>query len=468
MPLYTIPLAPHSSLPHSRTHLSSLPSRKRKRTPSLSPSPTPSSNDEGPPAATNPLSLTPAEIAQYKLAGLDLDQEVPGTGEDAFPHRALRDQGSPTRNRRKGKGKEAETEADGEYGNREKRRRERGKDGLRTQHLGVLTAILHKCLLGGDIQRASRAWAMLIRAQVSGHAIDLRGSGYWGIGAELLIRSLDAPPQPENLDGNADGDGVRRARETDSGRRWGTKEGLEKAKNFYEHLILQYPYKRQFHESVNALDFWPAMVGCEIYGVQWEEKDALRNVTEAEENVEESTSGSSSEYSEREGENPFAIEERKKTRKRERREQKYAQQRDLIRRTALVESEKIAARLDDLMTSPPYSDSHILLRLRGMLALYIGDLSVPSRPIEEDEDIEDQETLDNNHRLGLGGRDTERRILLRRRLIEFHRGKEKQSGDRSRARALFDRIRREGGKVGINMEPLEGEGNREDLYDTDE
>jgi len=490
MPLFALPLPPTATTSRSRTQFSDLPIRKRKRLPS----PTFSDNDEQslldaepdtlPASITNPLSLTPDEIAQYKLAGLELNERVPGVKD--FPHRGLGERFSakpkPTPKDLKGKGKEKELdethEGEGNEGAGEEevaKKKERGPL-LRLQHLGVLTAILHRCLLEGDIPRASRAWAMLIRAEVGGHAIDIRGSGYWGIGAELLVRSLDRfnrrkrnddeiDSEDQDQDGNEEVEGVGE-------KRWGTKEGLEKAKDYYERLILQYPYKRQFHGSVSALDFWPAMLGCEVYGIQYERKEGLRRAVEKEEGEEDGL-GSESEQSEEgldeeEDDGGFVAEEGRKLRRRRRKDERLWRERDEIRQTALAASEKIAARMDELMTAPPYSDSHVLLRLRGMIALYIGHLSVPALPVEEDDETEGAEMLERQIRLGTGGSDTERRLLWRQRLAEHEKGKKKQQEERTRAKKLFDRIRADGGRVGGNLSALDDDDDNDEYQDAEE
>ena len=381
----------------------------------------------------------------------------------------------------KGKGKEKapitrEEEEDGDEikkgdaeGDVKEERAERGPR-LRLQHLSVLTTILQRCLLEGDIQRASRAWAMLIRAQVGGRGVDLRGSGYWGIGAELLIRSLD---RKRNYSYDEESDNEE---EEEGMKRWGRKEGLEKARDYYERLILQHPYKRQFDGSVSALDFWPAMVGCEIYGIQFEEKEGLRRVAREEEEDEGGErSGSQSEESEDDAEDDnagvdgaFAVHQRRKTRRMRRRAERRWVERDEIRKTALVASEKIAARLDDLMTTPPYSDSHNLLRLRGMIALYLGDLSIPEMPLDEADEEDQGEVAEGKRPLRSADRDTERRFLYRQRLSDHERGREKRKEEQERARKLFDRISREGGDVEDIKMPQEEDEDAEEFYDAEE
>jgi hypothetical protein len=311
---------------------------------------------------------------------------------------------------------------------------------------------------------------MLIRAQVGGRGVDLRGSGYWGIGAELLIRSLD---RKRNYSYDEESDDEE---EEEGMKRWGSKEGLEKARDYYERLILQHPYKRQFDGSVSALDFWPAMVGCEIYGIQFEEKEGLRRVAmEEEEDEGGERSGSQSEESEDDVEDDdagvdgaFAAHQRMKTRRMRRRAERRWVERDEIRKTALVASEKVAARLDDLMTTPPYSDSHNLLRLRGMIALYLGDLSIPEMPLDEANEKDQGENVEESRKLTSADRDTERRFLYRQRVSDHERGREKRKEEQERARKLFDRISREGGNVEDIKMPLEEDEDAEEFYDAEE
>jgi hypothetical protein len=333
MPVFALPLAYSSttqnwqpkSNPSSRVRFSSLPTRKRKRHVISQDSSTSedehlslSSSDDGTTAAsTNPLSLTPAEIAQYKLAGLEINEPLPVESIRDFPHRGLPPHGGtyrPKRGKAKGKDrarslsidsiedKDVRDEKDvSDQEEEEPAKRPEQGPRLRLQHLSVLTTILQRCLAEGDMKRATRAWSMLIRMQFSGQAIDLRGSGYWGIGAELLVSSLNSRKNKFPYNGQLDSDTELQdeviPQVGSNSRRWGTKEGLERAKEYFERLILQHPYKRQYDTSISALDFWPAMVGCEIYGIQYEQQDALAKLKKDEDDNEggESRSGSEDE-----------------------------------------------------------------------------------------------------------------------------------------------------------------------------
>ncbi|KAH6717271.1 hypothetical protein BKA61DRAFT_320923 [Leptodontidium sp. MPI-SDFR-AT-0119] len=467
MPLFALPLAPSSTTQNadsktSRVKFSNLPVRKRKR-----PRATEESSDDenssldgesAAPAATNPLSLTPLEIAQYQLAGLELDEELPEV--KGFPHRALPQSFGSKGKRGRVWGRETVEELDiegeekEEEGGKEDNEAERKSRGpwLRNQHLSVLTTILHRCLGEGDIQRASRAWAMLLRMQISGKGVDIRSTGYWEIGAGLLMRSLDKKRRYTYENDESDVEEEAVGEDTGVERRWGSREGLELVKSYYERLILEFPYNRQFQRSVSALDFWPAMVGCEIYGVQIEQKEGLRKVEKQEEKDDEDDgSGDESlDSDEIEEEDPeediFTMNQRRKEKVRRKRAEKRWVERDDVRRRALAASEKIAAKLEEVMTIPPYSDSHNLLRLRGMLALYIGDLSVPAMPLDQDEEDDEEAMGRKGQRLGGLDKNIERRFLYRQRVAEHERGQKVKRAERERAAKLFDRIISDGGE----------------------
>jgi len=450
MPLFALPLAETSNATNSRLHLASPSHEKRRRLRTRH-----SSSDEDSASengqlflepATNPLSLTPDEIAQYQLAGLKLNEDLPRVKD--FPHRGLVRRSVEKEEKRSRKGKEKEN-INGVKTDGESLRKKKGP-ALRSQHLSVLTAVLQKCLMDGDIPRATRAFAMLIRTQFGGHAVDIRSSGYWGIGAELLVRSIN---QTNTLaDGAEDSDGNEQRVKISRKKRWGTKDGLAKAKDYYEWLILEYPYKRQWDSAVTAIDFWPAMLGCEIYGIQLEHTEDLQKIENEEERDSDDEDGES-EHEEASqddtGDDEFATLQKRKVWRRHRLRKKRWQQKEDVRRTALKASESLAARMDEMMNPPPFSDNHALLRLRGMVALYIADLSVSALPIEEDNESDDQVPL-RSLRSGRG-KDPESRALHRQLLTDHELGKIKKEEEKVRASKLFERIRQDGGWLPGNL-----------------
>ncbi|KAI9736085.1 MAG: hypothetical protein M1818_006261 [Claussenomyces sp. TS43310] len=474
MPIFAIPYVLGSKRSAQRAHLDRHTTTKRKRA-SLSPTPdiedlddaVPSTADETPAlsaAITNPLSLTPAEIHQYRVAGLALDQNLPSAIDPHFPHRALPQEDRDTSILLNHRSKDAGSPEDGREKTPEPAR-------LRERHLGVLTTIMHRCLLEGDIARASRAWALLLRSQFGGLGVELRGSGYWGVGAELLMREGESAPRglerlglveghgeddiegdlsngSNGSNGEAEIQGEGGGSYIDEDIRWGSAAGLRRAKEYYERLILQYPYRRQFHDSVNALDFWPAMLGCEIYGIQYEQKTALASVAARETNDDALLSdATASDDGNDEADNAdfFAPQRRREQRRRD----KFWKKREEIRKGTLAAAEQVAGRMDGLMGLPPYSDSHVLHRLRGMLALYIGDLaiSVESEPFENDGDYA-------SHGMT--------------REIDRETGIYRRREERARARKAFRRARECGGKIDNELRELSsGLNNNSDDGDDD-
>ncbi|RAL59693.1 hypothetical protein DID88_000326 [Monilinia fructigena] len=352
----------------------------------------------------------------------------------------------------------------GAKGNDEReKKRKTGRSNLKIQHLSVLVAIMMRNLEEGDMERAGRAWGLLLRVQVAGKGMELRRTGFWGIGAELLMRGVmnkqrkewweDGTEEGSSDEGNVDieggpkegADGEREDKEGEE-KRYGTAEGFLKAKDYYERLILQYPYKRQFHGSVTALDFWPAMLGCEIYGIQFEHKDQLRKIAKQAEKDEDGGDISDSDISDEdedlengdyEGDKVFLAHQRRQTRLLlKRRKEKRWEERDEVRRMALVATELVAQRMDELMTTPPYSDSKVLLRLRGMIALYIGDLCVPEKWEGDEEWL---------GKIRGGAVEADKRFLGRQRDAEVRRGGERREDERRRARGLF-------GKIGVEWD----------------
>lgn len=454
MPLFALPLPNNSAAPLPRPSFAPNPIPRRKRnhasldSPDENSSPEPESDYTH--ASTNPLSLTPDEIVQYRLAGLEITDDLPSQGIHAvkgFPHRALPIVSAEKESRTRDKGEDKERDQEDEYDTgtgswEESIEQKRNGPGLHLRHLSVLTTILHRCLLAGDIPRATRAWAILIREQFWGQPINIKGSGYWAIGAELLIRSGEHGRRTD--EDSEEYDNEQRQGEEGEDRRWGSAEGWEKARAYYEQLILQYPYRRQFQYNTSAIDFWPAMLGCEIYGVQWEQKEQLKKLEkEGRDNMDEDEMGSSEE-----SEAPLDTEEdmelasqRRIDRRMGRIEEKSRWAKEEIRQRTLGAAGAIAARMDTLMSNHPYMDSRNLLRLRAMLAIYIGDLSVPAAPIKDDE-------LEKGRSLRSGGNDSQQTLLQRQRQADYRKGKEIRREQRAIAKRLLNKILNKGGWVG--------------------
>ena len=214
--------------------------------------------------------------------------------------------------------------------------------GARQHHLAVLTTILHRSLLQYDYLRAGRAWGMILRSELDGHSMDLRNGFRWGLGAEILLQQLGQLPQrsnqsvlvPEVNGGAAD----------DPDQRFNTV-CFEKVKQYYERLSLQYPYHKSFPDSIGPLDFRFAMFGLWIF--------TCTHQQESNSNNNQSVSYTARRESEQQGTESSSKE-------------------------ALQQAAEVSEQLDELMLSPPYSDSARFNNLKYMIDLWKADLAVAS------------------------------------------------------------------------------------------
>lgn len=190
------------------------------------------------------------------------------------------------------------------------------KYSLRQQHLASMTALLHNCLGIRDYSRASRALGLILRSEINGRAIDLRHAGLWRIGAEILLR-MPEPRQHSHI----------------------SREGFTRAKLFYDKLALQHPWHRSWPNVVNAQDFRLAMFGLWIY-ITCQESSQIQAT---ENDVEYGNEGDGSRTLE-------------------------------AKKWELLEAQRIAGEMDGLLGTIPFIDDLELIRLRGMMALWIADL----------------------------------------------------------------------------------------------
>lgn len=311
------------------------------------------------PTAGPSLVLSPDEAHQYRIAGLSFDKELPGGN---FPHAPVKEE-PLERTTEKNVLKELAAMSPPLYIPQSSAQR----GNLRFQHLAVMTAILHRCLLEGDFVRAGRAWGLILREEFGGHPVDVRHEGRWGIGAEILLRrDLQLSPQPPDVAGKEHNEQT-----THGGpKALFTRKGFESAKQYYERLILQYPYRKAAPNAISSISFYPAMFGLWIYVVQEESNVTREALQQADEDSSENLSEDEDIMSRTDLSRPGKS------------KQKLIM---AARARELQEAQQIAARMDELMVSPPYSDSPELLRLRGMVSLWIGDLFVTSVSQQERE-----------------------------------------------------------------------------------
>jgi hypothetical protein len=341
--------------------------------------------------------LTPDEAHQYRVAGLSLDQELPGGD---FPHAPIKDKHKKRKRSRRLARKLQEQwppiYLPGSHTT---------ETTLHIQHLGVLTTILHRSLLEGDFVRAGRVWGMLLHERFGKDPVDIRHGGRWGIGAEILFRQNTAGTNTSNSTSHIF-----------------TRPGFEAAKAYYERLIIQYPSRSARSSANSSLQFYPAMFSLWVYVVDHESKMAREALEEEEDAVvSERSVGFDENMSDEDNE--------------ARRNGSMMTRMAGIRRKELAGAQEIAARMDEIMVGPPYSDSPALLRLRGMVALWIGDLQFSSLGHQEDEE-EDADMSDDEH--GMSRSASASRLLASR---ELHIALERRAIESSKANELFKKAK---------------------------
>lgn len=359
------------------------------------------------------LILSPEEAHQYRIAGLFFDKELPAGN---FPHAAPG--GRAKRETEKDILKGLSSLAPPLYPPQSAAQ----QGNLRFQHLAVITAILHRCLLQGDYIRAGRAWGLILREEFGGRAIDARNGGRWGIGAEILLRR---GRQISDIASGQMGDSGNNTR------LWFTRGGFEDAKRYYERLIIQHPFRKAAPDAISSLHFYPAMFGLWIYVVQ-EESNAARE--EIQQRPEESSEWPSEDEE-------TGSEFGPRGRSGQKRQGLVTQ----LRAKELEQAQQIAARMDETLISPPYSDSPELLELRGMVSLWIADLLVSSLPQEEG----DWDDVDNNSEFMF---EEEPDSIIARR--EQRLAMERRETELQKSREFFEKAGQRGRGVAYTLEHL--------------
>ncbi|GAB7362973.1 hypothetical protein MBLNU230_g3268t1 [Neophaeotheca triangularis] len=274
------------------------------------------------------------------------------------------------------------------------------------RHIDNITTILHLALLRNDWPRAARAWSLLLRSELNGRGPDIRAHGRWAIGGEILMRTTpnhhhdhhhqsSNPPDEPNNDGNP-----ATSKPATPDPSVFTTPGLALARAYYDRLALQNPYTAQASRGIlDARAIYPALFTVWIYEIQQRWKGPLAPKSEA---------GGLSEVRE-------------------------------MRRGELTEATALVERMDELLLSPPFDSSGELLRLRGMVGLWVGDLheSVAGETADGDGGDDDDGGDGEARRLSPG---PEERLLS-------ERGRKAAERERKKALELFRKVKAGGGEL---------------------
>lgn len=243
--------------------------------------------------------------------------------------------------------------------------RQDGTVSVKSKHLNNLSTILHRCLLHGDFERAGRAWGMLLRTRVSGgDNIDPRNHGRWGIGAEILLhgnneRQVRVSDETENLE---------RSAPLQAGISLFSERGFQLAREYYERLIIQYPYRKLSPNNIDERTFYPAMFSLWVLEIN-EEGKCKRHQLEKAINPQDATS-----MLEDDTTIPTATD--------------VTAQLEAIQLEELTRAIELAERIDQLIVSPPFDKHAALLQLRGHVSLWMGSLMLKTSEVDEDWDME--------------------------------------------------------------------------------
>ena len=231
-------------------------------------------------------------------------------------------------------------------------------DGPRQQHLAAVSAILHRCLLQGDYLRASRAWALLLRSEMNGHSMDVRNQGRWGIGAEILLQN-GFLQRRDHLRGDR-GYGLEDHDETST---TNTKvkysERLRPAQDYYDRLIVQYPHRKRSKNAIGPLEFYPVLFGLRVFSEQRNHGNLLQSLQEK--------------HSDDENDMKDVISSESGSTSPKNSDSEFRQLSNLLE-SSVTRGKEMASQLDELLSSPPYSDDIRLRNLRSMIGLWIENL----------------------------------------------------------------------------------------------
>ncbi|KAL6881610.1 hypothetical protein HDV57DRAFT_67856 [Trichoderma longibrachiatum] len=310
---------------------------------------------------------------QLTLAGLSgaEDEDDSRRAVKHFPHRA-QDSGEDERKY------QSETER--------RQRKSTRRDDDRKGHLDVMLRATEQFLAQGDISKAAKAFAIVLQLRPRAQPIDIRLHNLWSIGSEILMRQREQlqemdqqytePSSLQSAYAGGDRDGVR----TSAAPRWGSSANLSEIKSYYETLIRQFAYDQKQPNKPSALDFWLALLSCELSTIYAEhlrsiarlEADIrLQNADSAPQDIAMLTSPNAHKFLARRP----GYEHGDAGSQYETREDWIGSRRDAISQRTLTGLRDVNQRMEKLMDQPPYPQNEHFLRLREITSLLSKDLT---------------------------------------------------------------------------------------------
>lgn len=320
-----------------------------------------------PPDSINPFSRSPGELLQLSIAGLNDTDEDPSLRISDFPHRGL---GYSLGDR----DVDSEAEADEEPPQQETGPKS-GYVTVRERQINVLLQSIHQFLDRGDIAKAARAYGLILQIEPQGKPINLRHYNLWAIGAEILMRDGETPLPAAVSGGTTDAPENKSTTRV----RWGSAANMDKVKAYFETLIQQYPYDYMTPQKISSVDFWLAMLSCEIYSAHAEHVISLYRLEEESQDWDEDM------------DNAMGDDEETWESRQERRESRLNELKDKARKSTLETMKDITGRMENIAHVQPFPKNHSFLKLRATASLYMSDLVMPIAPASSFAEQEGQE-----------------------------------------------------------------------------
>ncbi|KAI9891265.1 MAG: hypothetical protein M1814_002955 [Vezdaea aestivalis] len=253
--------------------------------------------------------------------------------------------------------------------------------GFRNRHAAVIVAVLHRFVLSGDYQRAGRALGLILRTRINSAGPQLRRDGFWGFGAEIILRRpapdqsqedlvlIDSLLRPGQMISPSFGPSSAEVKDQRSLRALQSSGSpsffpyllsrFPDVKEYYDRLILQCGVRNQGPNLVSATDFYYALFGLWISSIQERvRRTEERGVVEPAKCKGHGATSLRAHRSDLRLHRPIVN----------------GKMSPVARIEAYRAAKVLETRMEELMIAPPYSDDPSLVLLRAMLHVYFADL----------------------------------------------------------------------------------------------
>ncbi|PNP52721.1 hypothetical protein THARTR1_06562 [Trichoderma harzianum] len=304
--------------------------------------------------------IQPRSDVQFVVAGVSEADENPRSSVKQFPHRGLEDLEK----------QERKYQSESENGKQKSSLREDDRKG----HLDVLLRATEQFLAQGEIAKAAKAFGIVLQLRPRAETIDIRLHHLWAIGSEILLRQRE---QLKEIDQQlmTGGHGIQMAAP-----RWGSSSNMNELKSYFEILIRQYAYDHKVPHKLSAVDFWLALLSCELSTIYAEHVRGIAHL-EAETRLQH---GDSTRHDAVLSSSPNTNEslggrsdfEAVDSGLQYETKMDWANQREAICQRTLSGLRDINQRTEKLVDQLPYSKNEIFLQLREITSLLSIDLSL--------------------------------------------------------------------------------------------